>query len=60
MSKTSDLLKSQPGASKPLNVVPTSRPDITVTGQPNDERKLAKTLSDSFNVTGQSTYSTKR
>ncbi|MFY9953789.1 hypothetical protein [Bradyrhizobium sp.] len=56
----SDILKSQPGPSRPLNTAKPSPSDIPVTTQPNDERKLAKTLSDSLKVTGQSTYSTKR
>jgi hypothetical protein len=56
----SNILKSQPGPSRPLNTAKTSPSDIPATGQPNDEKRLAKTLSDSLKVTGQSTYSTKR
>ena len=52
--------KSQTGPSKVLNTTKTSPSDIPVTGQPNDEKRLAKVLSDSLKVTGQSTYGTKR
>jgi hypothetical protein len=47
--------KPQTGPSKVLNNAKTSPSDIPVTGQPADEKRLAKVLSDSLKSTGQST-----
>jgi hypothetical protein len=50
----SDDYKPQTGPSKVLNNAKTSRTDIEVSGQPADEKRLAKVLSDSLKTTGQS------
>ena len=41
---------------KVLNTAKQIRTDVEVTGQPADEKRLAKVLSNSLKVIGQSTY----
>ena len=45
------------GPSRVLNNAPQSRTDIEVTGQPNDEARLRKTLKGAFSQGNQATYS---
>jgi hypothetical protein len=59
-----DIIKSgQTGPSKnaddPSKIAKQSRTDIEVTGQPNDEKRLAKTLKSSMSQPNQATYSRK-
>jgi hypothetical protein len=48
---------AQTGPSKVLNNVPGSRNDLEVTGAPNDEAKLRKTLKGALSQGNQATYS---
>jgi hypothetical protein len=59
-----DIIKSgQTGPSKnaddPSKIAKQSPSDVEVTGQPNDEKRLAKTLRRSFSDGNQATYSRK-
>jgi hypothetical protein len=60
-----DIIKSgQTGPSKnaddPSKIAKQSPSDVEVTGQPNDEKRLAKTLKGALSRPNQETYSRKR